>query len=136
MKLGNNFSCVLSIIKQFPSPKGSGNYFIMDKKRVKLFPHFNRLRLITLIHISRITVWLSCNSAVLYKEGLKYSGLNVSGFPFLSANVVFALLRLYQNLFHFHSSNLCPLYIVPSVLSYVVLLQIDKPVTVTVFKAN
>ena len=40
MKLGNNFTCVFS-------PKGSGNYWDLDKTRVKLFPNFIRHHLIT-----------------------------------------------------------------------------------------
>ena len=40
MKLGNNFTCVLS-------PKGSGNYKDLDKTRMKLFPNFTRHHSIT-----------------------------------------------------------------------------------------
>ena len=42
MKLGNNFTCVLS-----KSSKGSVNYDDLDKTRVKLFPNFTRHHLIT-----------------------------------------------------------------------------------------
>ena len=42
MKLGNNFTCVLS-----KSSKGSVNYEDLDKTRVKLFPNFTRHHLIT-----------------------------------------------------------------------------------------
>ena len=44
--------CVLSKIKQFPSPKGSGNYLILDKMRVKLSSTFNLHDLITHTYLS------------------------------------------------------------------------------------
>ena len=44
--------CILSKIKQFPSPKGSGNDLILDKMRVKLFSTFNLHHLITHTHLS------------------------------------------------------------------------------------
>ena len=47
MKLENNLTCVLSKIKSFSSSKGSGNYLILDKTRVKLFSNFTRHHLIT-----------------------------------------------------------------------------------------
>ena len=51
MKLGNNFTCVLS-----KSPKGSVNYEDLDKTRVKLFPNFTRHHLITHTHYSQTPV--------------------------------------------------------------------------------
>ena len=44
------FECFLSKIKQFPSPKGPGNYLILDKTRLKLLSSFTRHHMIA-IHI-------------------------------------------------------------------------------------
>ena len=40
MKLGNNFTRVLSKFYSFPEPLGEGNYQNFDKTQVRLFPNF------------------------------------------------------------------------------------------------